>query len=197
MLSALLVFIGFIYIIDYFIRRKKLVPIIAGDVDTLQNYPDKYLYRLNNFKIDGRTVKSNDFYLVGYLKGNSLAQFGLYDGNIVFCERVDKYSSKKDDILVLKTLTPPNEGKLKARKCLGYWGKENEPDEDLKLYADFDGTVAEYFTEEILNQKKSKPYKGKIEGYLKTISCEKNSDNVKISRPHNPDSIKAKVKYVI
>lgn len=195
-LGGLLGIICFTYAIDYLIRRQKIQPIIAGDVNSFRNYPDKYLYRLNNFKIGNKTVKSSDFDLVGYLKGNSLDQFGLYDGNVIFCEYIAE-NPRKNDILILKITTGSNKGKLKARKYLGYWGKENEPDEDVKKYANFHGTIAEYFKKEIAKRDEVKPYTEQIEGYLKTVTSGQNVEDIKISRPHNPRSIEAVVKYVM
>jgi len=185
---------------DYLKRRYKIKGIIAGDVTIPQGpFPDKYVYSLNNYKINDKTIRAKDFPFIGYLNGSSLEKFGLPDGTVVFCEKANFNDIKKDDILILKTSSPPNEGKPKGRRCLGTWGNPDQPDDDLIQYEGHKGSVKEYLAKVAPERYGHIPYTKQIEGFLKTISCDLQGNNlkIKVSRPHNPQTVIARVQYAL
>jgi len=177
-----------------------LTQIIAGKVTELIPLPNKGRYRraFNGFvaEEDGKRLTAEEFPVIGTLVGDSLKEFELPSGTIVFCEQVTVEEVERGDILILRIDEGPNVGKDKARVCLGLWGPEDQPDEDLKLVACYEGNVRQYFSVESPKYRKDgKPYSGRIEGYLKTLSAE--NSIMKISRPHNPDTLLGRVKYTV
>lgn len=187
-----------IAIYDCVRRRCPISGIIAGDVNLPEeNLPIKHLFSFNNFKINGKRVDPKKCKFVGYLKGKSLTPFGLLDGKKVFCEEAKPENIKRGDVLILETFEGPNRGKPKGRKCLGLWGNGNQPDDDLKKIEGHCGSVTEYFTEVSPKKYGHKSYSGPIDGFLKTLSCDRDGETLKISRPHDPTAVIGRVEYVL
>lgn len=191
-----------VVVFDCFRRRHPMKGIIADDVNLREEHlPDKFLYSLTNYRTYNKRVNPKGFCLVGYLHGNSMARFGLPDSTKVFCEKATLDDIKKGDILIIKILeafSKLNGSKPEAKKYIGLWGKADQPDDDLKAIEGYEGSVDEYFTK-VAPQRYGypAPYSGEIEGFVKTFSYDQVNEKERISRPHDPKTIIARVKYAL
>lgn len=187
-----------IYIIySIFSTGRLMRGIIAGDItkEKIGLWP-KFCYSMSGYSIDGNK-KIGDFVFCAYLKGNSLEKFDLPNNTKVLCNNVSIRDIRRGDILILETVVAPNIGKPKGRKCLGFWGDPAEPDSDLMEIEGFSGSVEEYFLKIAPGRYNyPKPYTGPIAGQLKTLSCDQEGQEIKVSRPHDPEKVIARVEYV-
>ena len=181
-----------------FFGARKFPLIIAGDVTKEQTgfFKNHIFFQTRHFRVEGKRIDTKEYTIIGKLTGDSLSPFGLPDGTTVFCKDVDLGQIKRNDVLIVETTTPPNKGRLKGRVTLGFWGDENESDEDLIRFEGYTGTVKDYFEKvspEKYDYSDDKIYKGPYEGLLKTLSFDRENTGLKVSRPHALEKIVARV----
>jgi hypothetical protein len=179
------------------IGAKKCPVIIAGDVTIDQKGLKECLFfPIRHYRIGGKRINPNDYHLIGKLRGESLEPFGLPDKATVFCDFINGKVAKRNDVVVIETTSERNKGRLKGRVVLGFWGDPNKPDQDLIKFENFSGTVKDFFEIESkrkYNYNDNEIYFGPYEGMLKTLSFDRNQSGLKVSRPHSPEKVLARI----
>ncbi len=198
-----------------------LIPLIVGLVITFKNrlpmlivsaggqnqkiwsfrvpwcYFKRHYYSLGKIVTNGSTINLRDFSFVALFKGISLNPFGYLDGTRALCKKVKNTQEeiKRGDILILPIIGGPNMDNPKVRVCLGYWGDPNEPDDDLIKTEKYYGPVENFFSTVSPEKYGHEPYKGQIQGYLKTLTGNVDGETHKVSRPHSPETIIGRMVY--